>query len=124
MNRHELARAGTQSSLALSFGVHRAPVDAPAKVVRQIESPAQALAVSMRAGKFKNAYIAARIGKDDTYVSRMKRGRRPIPEKLVGPLCAATGSNLLSQFLALQAAIAADEEAIEARLADALRSAA
>jgi hypothetical protein len=124
MNRHELARSGTQSEMRLAFGVYRAPVDAPAKIVRQIDSAAQALAVSMRAGKFKNAYVAACIGKDDTDVSRMKRGRRPIPEKLVGPLCAATGSNLLSQFLSLQAAIEADEQAVEARLADELRSAA
>ena len=39
-----------QQNLPLAFGVHRAPVDAPARILRQIESEAQALAVAMRAG--------------------------------------------------------------------------
>lgn len=32
-------------------------------------------------------------------------GKRPIPHKLVAPLCAATGSNLLRQFIDLQRAL-------------------
>lgn len=96
---------GNQSKLNLAFGVHREPKDAPAKVLRQVESEAQALAISIHAGNFKLDYIAARIGKSRGYVSRMQNGERPIPEKLVGPLCAATGSNLLLQFIELQAAL-------------------
>lgn len=97
-----MASSGT---LNLAFGVHRAPKDAPAKILRQIESDAMALAVSIKAGHHKKAYIAACIGKSESYVSRMARGVRPIPDRLVAPLCAATGSNLLAQFRALQDAI-------------------
>lgn len=96
-----------QQSLSLAFGVHRAPTNAPAKVVRQIESEAQALAVSIRAGSHKLAYIAACIGKSVPYVSQMQKGKRPIPHRLVGPLCAATGTNLLRQYLDLQRALEA-----------------
>ena len=114
-----MASSGT---LNLAFGVHRAPKDAPAQILRQIESAAMALAVSIEAGHHKLAYIGACIGKSESYVSRMARGIRPIPEKLVGPLCAATGSNLLRQFLILEAALAQVPEV--QRLAAMLRSAA
>lgn len=110
-----------QSSLPLAYGVHRAPTDASPKVLRQIESEAQALAVSIRAGHHKLAYIAACIGKSVPYVSQMQKGARPIPHKLVGPLCAATGSNLLRQYIDLQRAIEGHCEVT--RLAELLRAA-
>ncbi|WP_313217504.1 hypothetical protein [Stenotrophomonas sp.] len=100
-----MATTGNQTELRLAWGVHNAPKDAPVQVVRQIESEAQALAVSIRAGHHKLEYVAACIGKSKSYVSRMQNGVRPIPEKLIGPLCAATGSNLLRQFIALQSAL-------------------
>ena len=100
-----MEHAGTQKSLPLAFGAHHAPTDAPAKIVRQIDSEAQALAVSIAAGRHKIEYIAACIGKSRTYVSRMRSGERPIPHKLIRPLCAATGSNLLAQYIALQVAL-------------------
>lgn len=112
---------GNQKSLALAFGVHHAPKDASSQIVRQIESAAHALAVMIRAGHHKLDYVAACIGKSKSYVSRMQTGIRPIPEKLVGPLCAATGSNLLRQFLNLQAAL--DGVCEVERLADLMRSA-
>lgn len=104
-DRQRLATDDNQLSLGLAFGVHRAPKDAPAKLVRQIDTPAQALAVAIAAGHFKLDYIAACIGKSRAYVSRLQRGERPIPHKLVRPLCAATGSNLLAQVIALQDAL-------------------
>lgn len=100
-----MASSGNQKELRLAFGVHRAPHDAPAKVVRQVDSEAHALDISIQAGHHKAAYIAACIGKSEGYVSRMRKGERPIPEKLEKPLCWATGSNLLSQYKALQAAL-------------------
>lgn len=100
-----MATDGNQTLLPLAFGVHRGPKDAPAKLLRQIESEAQALAVSIKAGNHKLDYIAACIGKSRGYVSRMRSGERPIPERLVRPLCAATGSNLLAQYRALEAAL-------------------
>lgn len=116
-----MATIGNQKSLPLAFGAHFAPKDAPAKVLRLIESEAQALAVSIRAGHHKLDYIAACIGKSRTYVSRLQTGQRPIPHKLVGPLCAATGSNLLRQYIALQ--VAMGETCEVTRLAGLLRSA-
>jgi hypothetical protein len=112
----------TQKTLPLAFGVHRAPTDAPAKVLRQIESEAQALAVAIAAGHHKVAYIAACIGKSHAYVSLMQSGKRAIPDRLIGPLCAATGSNLLRQFHQLQTALG--EVCEVERLADLLRTAA
>jgi len=104
-DRQLLATAGNQSSLRLAFGVHHSPKDAPAKVLRQIETEAQALAVSIAGGNHKLDYVAACIGKSRSYLSRLQSGKRPIPEKLIGPLCAATGTNLLRQFIELQQAL-------------------
>lgn len=112
---------GNQKTLPLAFGVHHAAKDASPQIVRQIESAAQALAVMIRAGHHKLDYVAACIGKSKSYVSRMQTGTRPIPERLVGPLCAATGSNLLRQFLTLQSALEGICE-VE-RLVDLMRSA-
>lgn len=111
-----------QKSLKLAFGVHRGPADAPVKVLRQIESEAQALRVSISAGHHKLAYIAACVGKSIPYVSQMQTGARPIPHKLVAPLCAATGSNLLRQYIEFQRALAGQCEVM--RLAELLREAA
>lgn len=116
-----MATTGNQTELRLAWGVHNAPKDAPAKVVRQVESEAQALAVSIAAGNHKLAYIAACVGKSQGYVSRLQSGQRPIPDRLVGPLCAATGSNLLRQYIDLQRAIEGQCEVT--RLAELLRAA-
>lgn len=94
-----------QGNLGLSFGGMRVLKDAPSKVIRQLENEAQALAVAMQAGGHKLASVAAAIGRSEGYVSRLRAGKRPIPDKLIAPLCAATGSNLLAQYRALQAAL-------------------
>jgi hypothetical protein len=112
----------TQAALPLAFGVHHAPTDAPAQVVRQVESSAQALSVSILAGGHKLDYVAACIGKSRSYVSRMQTGSAPIPDRLIGPLCAATGSNLLRQFQVLQRAL--EGQSVAERLADLMRAAA
>jgi hypothetical protein len=117
-----MATIGNQQSFPLAFGGLRVLQDAPAKVVRQLESEAQALAVAIRAGNHKLEYIARCIGKSRAYVSRMQTGERPIPDKLVPALCAATGSNLLAQYRALQAALG--EVCEVGRLAAELRRAA
>jgi hypothetical protein len=114
-----MASIGTQN-LRLAFGAHHAPVDAPAKLVRQLDSDAQALAVAMQAGGHKLASVAAAIGKSEAYVSRLRSGERPIPDKLVRPLCAATGSNLLAQYRAMQEALG--EVPVVHRLASQLAS--
>src|SRR5690606_16350420 len=65
---NDMQRPETSGTLNLAFGVHSAPKDAPAKVLRQIESEAQALAVAIRAGGHKLEYVAACIGKSRSYV--------------------------------------------------------
>jgi len=92
-------------SLHLGISVKRKPKDAPTKLLRQIESPDQALAVAMKAGDHKLATVAAVIGKSESYVSRLRTGARRIPRRLVTPLCEATESNLLRQYMELQAAL-------------------
>ena len=100
-----MAILGNQSELRLAWGVTSAPANAPDRVVRQIESEAQALRVSIVAGHHKLDFIAACVGKSRSYVSRLQSGERPIPDRLIGPLCAATGSNLLRQYVDLQRAL-------------------
>lgn len=109
-------------NLNLAFGVFRPATPAPAKVLRQVESEAQALAVAIAAGNHKLAYIGACIGKSTAYVSRLQSGKRPIPSRLVAPLCAATGSLLLAQFIELTRALEGVGEVD--RLAQLLRDAA
>lgn len=118
-----MATDGNQIPMRLAFGVHNAPRNAPVHILRQVESEAQALAVSILAGHHKLEYIGACIGKSKGYVSRLQNGKRTIPDKLVGPLCAATGSNLLQQFRDLQAALQA-QDAPARRLANLLAVAA
>jgi DNA-binding transcriptional regulator YdaS (Cro superfamily) len=115
------ATPGKQSQLPLISSMSRTLVSAPNSVVRQLESAAQALDVAMQASGAKGAYIAACIGKSEAYVSRMRSGKRPIPDKLIPALCQATGSNLLRQWVELQAALADDSTA---RLVALMRSAA
>lgn len=114
---------GNQHSLRLAFGVTRTtPKDAPPQVLRAVESEAMALAISIRAGDHKLAYIAACIGKSESYVCRMASGERAIPHKLIRPLCVATGSNLLAQYVRLQLALNGTDPV--ALLAEQLRAAA
>lgn len=95
----------TQNSLRLAFGVQKGPKDAPAKLLRLLDTEQQAIAVSITYSGFKLAYIGACLGKSESYVSLLRAGKRPMPEKLVGPFCAATGTNLLRQFRDLQSAL-------------------
>lgn len=120
--RKPLATSGPQGALRLAFGVHNASKDAPQSIVGQCTSKAQALAVSIAGGNHKLDYIAACIGKSRGYVSRLKSGKRPIPDRLIAPLCAATGTNLLRQYVDLHRALAGISET--ERLANLLRRAA
>lgn len=111
-----------QGDLKLAFGVSRAPKDAPAKLVRQIDSEAQAVAVAIRASGYKLAYVAAALGVSEGYVSRIRKGHRPLPDKLVRPLGAVLGTRLVEQYLQLQEALGQACEV--SRLAELLREAA
>lgn len=117
-----MALVGTQKELSLAFGALTAPANAPSTVLRQITSEAQALRVSIVASGHKAASVAVAIGKSPSYVSRLQTGARPIPHRLVGPLCAVTGSNLLRQYLDLERAMSGQGD-VE-RLAALMRTAA
>lgn len=99
----------------------RKPLDAPAKLVRMIDSDAQAVKVSIKASGLKLAYIAALVGKSEGYISRIRSGQRPIPDKLVKPFCRAVGSRLLEQYRDLVAALEQSEADEIRRMANMLR---
>lgn len=92
-----MASNDKQNTLALAFGVHRSPQPAPAKLVRLTDDEAKAIDLCMKAAKLKGAYVAARIGKSEGYVSRLRKGERPVPDHLIPALCHALGSLLLAQ---------------------------
>lgn len=110
--------------MPLISSMSRPLVDAPRNVLLRIESAAQALDVAMQASGAKAAYVAACIGKSEGYVSRLRNGKRAIPDKLVKPLCMATGTNLLRQWIDWQDSIDDTREATNARLAALLSQAA
>lgn len=112
-------------SFSRDFQLVHPPKDVDPKVLRQIESDAQALAVSICAGGHKLASVGHAIGKSESYISRLVNGKRPIPEKLIAPLCNATGSNLLRQYRDLCDAMAETTERRQVeRLAALMRAAA
>jgi Trp operon repressor len=83
-----------------------APKAAPDSLVARVQSDAQAVAVSLVAAKLKQAYIAASLGVSGAYLSQIRHGVRPLPDRLVLPLCFLTGSLLIQQFRDLQDALA------------------
>jgi plasmid maintenance system antidote protein VapI len=95
------------------------PVDAPRAVIAQCLSNADALNVSLAMRKFSAAKYASLLGVSPAFLSYLRRGERKIPEWIIEPLCSLTGTNLLRQWLELQAALRAvrrqptDSERIE-----------
>lgn len=111
----------------LAVAQNRAPKPAADVILRQITTEAQAIAVSMRG--YKLAYIAASLNRSESYLSRIRTGKRPIPEWMVMPFCRITGTLLLMQFRQWQESLAeirqqASESETIARLAAQLRAAA
>jgi DNA-binding transcriptional regulator YdaS (Cro superfamily) len=81
----------------------QAPRPAPDSVVSRIKSDAEALAVALHG--HKQAYIAAQLGVSGAYLSQMKKGERPLPDKFVLPLCYLTGTLLIQQHRELRDAL-------------------
>lgn len=114
-----------QRKLPLIAGMQGAPKPAPHNILRQIASDAQAVAVAIQSGNYKLAFIAASLGVSETYVSRIKNGKRPVPDWFVTPFCIVTGTSLLQQFRDWQEAMReANERDDIARIAAQLRRAA
>ena len=97
-----------------------APEDAPHAAVARCLTERDAFVASLksRCGSYKQAWFAAALGVSCAYFSQIKSGKREIPEWMVMPFCALTGTNLLRQFRRLQEAL----RAIEERDADNLRT--
>lgn len=112
-----------QLNFQLISSMHKAPKDAPAKVLRQIESEAMAVRVAIKASGFKLAYYAASLGKSESYISRIRSGQRPVPEWFVKPFCWVSGSRLLEQYIDLHAALTDCQESHINRIAAQLEAA-
>ena len=78
-----------------------APKAAPASLVARIQTDAQAMAVSLIG--HKHSYIAAQLCISAGYLSQMLHGKT-VPDWLVTPFCALTGTQLFAQFRRLQEA--------------------
>lgn len=87
-----------------------APKDAPDALVARVSSESEAVAVSLRAKRFKQSWYAAQLGISEAYVSQIANGRREVPDWFVEPFCVLSGSNLLKQHRDLQAALKAIKE--------------
>jgi len=88
--------------------------DAPFGAVNLVQSEAEALAWSIKAAELKVEDVARMVHKSKGYISKLQNGRQAIPHKLVEPLCRATGSNLLRQYIDLQRALSGDCRAFHA----------
>jgi len=125
-----MSTAVNQNMLPLAWGVHHGPTDAPRKHVISClkfeeKAAAVALAVSIKSGGHKLAYIAACTGLSESYICLLRKGKRPMREELVAPLCAATGTNLLAQVWETLDAMGSNDERREVdRMAAMLREAA
>lgn len=97
------------------YSLAKAPQDAPDALVARIKSDAEAVAVSMRAAGYKQAWYAAQLGKSAAYISQLRNGQRKVPDWFVLPFCWLSGSNLLQQCRDLQEALAAVKEVTSER---------
>jgi hypothetical protein len=106
------------------LAVMQAPKRAPDGMVARIESEAQAVAVSLQSSHCKQAYIAAQLGISPTYLSLIRHGERPLPGRLVVPLCYLTGTWLIQQHRDFREALAVVQgrtDCIVAAMANELR---
>ena len=103
------------------------PIDAPSKVLRQVESPRMAMRTTLQAVGMKRLVCAAILGLSEGYLCKIVNEAKPMPEWFPIAFCYATGSNLLRQYLALTDALEErhdTEQWLERKLANELRAAA
>jgi len=100
------------------------PKAAPDSLVARVATDAQAVAVALQSSGLKQAYVAAQLGISGAYLSQIRKGARPLPDKLVLPLCYLTGTLLIQQYRDLQDALATVRgrtECVVAAMANELR---
>jgi hypothetical protein len=121
-NRQGWASSGKLSQFPLLGNTTRPVADAPTRALLTAKTPAECLDWMMRANGLKGAYVAACTGLSEGYISRLRKGVKPIDREnslLIRKLCVATGSNLLEKFFAATA----DDDSLRADVAiAALRS--
>lgn len=103
------------------------PKDAPAKVLRQVESARMAMRLSLKLCGVKHEAIACQLRMSKGYLSKLVNERMPMPEWFPMAFCYATGSNALRQFLTLSEALAETQgraDWLERKLVSELRAAA
>jgi hypothetical protein len=109
------------------FQLKTPPVDAPSKIVRQIETPRMAMRTTLKAQGMKLLSVATQLHISEGYLSKLVNEKEPMPEWFAEAFCWVTGNNLLRQHIAFNEAL--DERRdradwIERKLAAELRSAA
>lgn len=120
-----------QREMPLISSMQGAPKQAPPKLVRKVDTEAQAIDVSIRLCGFKAGYVAASLGCTEAYVSLLRNGKRPIPahdkrDHFIAEFCRITGTLLLAQVIRRNEMEADDQGdlsygAINARIACELR---
>lgn len=86
-----------------------APRDASEKTLRGCDSEQDTIAVAIVLSRISQAEIARRMGVAKSLVTMLKSGERQFGESLAGKrllaaFCAATGSNVVTQYRVLQTA--------------------
>lgn len=103
------------------------PVDAPAKILRQVDSARVAMRITLKCQGLKLLACARMLQISEGHLSKLVNEKEPMPEWFPMAFCYATGSNLLRQFLALQEALTETTDRadwLERKLVNELRSAA
>lgn len=106
-----------------------APKPAPDALVMAAPNALAAARIAIQAAKLKQAYVARAMGISPSYLSMILGGQSKIPDDFPEALSAITGSTLMEQRLAVDAALrrargAYTEREREHALAEQLRRAA
>lgn len=83
------------------FQLVHAPQNAPAKIVRQVESARMAMRTTLKSRRLKLLPTAKLLDISESYLSRIVNEKEPMPDGFAEAFCAVTGCNLLCQYLAL-----------------------
>lgn len=106
-----------------------APRDADPRIVALCKSTSEALAATLVAcrSKLPARAFAAQLGISSAYLSQIKKGVKPLQPWMIAPICALAGTNLLSQYIDAQDAVAehgSERQRIEAVARALMRAAA
>ncbi len=83
------------------------PINAPSQIISQCRNAQDALSASLiaKGSNYTASWFAKRLGVSGAYLSQLRHGVKPIPQWMIQPVCYLTGTNLLQQYIDLQAAL-------------------